>query len=158
MKKTENYNLNLPELNDNYSVDDSNNNMSIIDATLKGYSDDLNEVKENTKIETITYSLYENEIYKWQVVYPNMFVKDGIAYVNFRLESSSNEFNSGIWRKVLQLSVKPKSLAYGVVNTVMTDNTVFSAYIDSDGAILINPKVTVTASIRLDIAFVFIVK
>ena len=45
MKKTENFNLNLPELNDNYNVEDSNNNMSIIDAELKIQSEEIDEAQ-----------------------------------------------------------------------------------------------------------------
>lgn len=45
MKKTENYNLNLPDTEDYYSVKDSNDNMSIIDEKLKEQSDELDEVQ-----------------------------------------------------------------------------------------------------------------
>ena len=45
MKKSENYDLNLPEAKDNYSVEDTNENMSIIDAKLKEQSDELDEVQ-----------------------------------------------------------------------------------------------------------------
>ena len=45
MKKSENYDLNLPEAKDNYSVEDTNENMSIIDAKLKEQSDEMDEVQ-----------------------------------------------------------------------------------------------------------------
>ena len=45
VKKTENFNLNLPELNDNYNVEDSNSNMSIIDAELKIQSEEIDEAQ-----------------------------------------------------------------------------------------------------------------
>lgn len=45
MKKTENFNLNLPELNDNYNVEDTNSNMSIIDAELKIQSEEIDEAQ-----------------------------------------------------------------------------------------------------------------
>ena len=45
MKKSENYDLNLPEAKDNYSGEDTNENMSIIDAKLKEQSDELDEVQ-----------------------------------------------------------------------------------------------------------------
>lgn len=45
MKKTENYNLNLPETIDNYSVEHSNDNMSIIDAKLKEHATEMDETQ-----------------------------------------------------------------------------------------------------------------
>lgn len=88
MKKTENYNLNLPDTEDYYSVKDSNDNMSIIDAKLKEHSGEIEEIKEHSG----DYAGIQAELASVQTELAS--TKTEIASTKTELASAKTELNN----------------------------------------------------------------
>jgi hypothetical protein len=116
----------------------------------------IETINNRLKSMEITYQLIDNNTYDWRVYNPDLFVKDGVAHLSFRLQTpEKHTFPLATWTPVMQLSVKPKSQRYGVVNTFRPKTERFSAYIDTNGLLHINPNTDVTDNVVLDIMCTF---
>ena len=99
----------------------------------------VDEVNNSLKLEPITYTFINKDVYDW-VTYANETIKtNGLAFINFRLQSGVlKNYTKNTLYDVLQLSEKPAQMRYCVANNINIINTeTVSVYINADGVLSI---------------------